>query len=112
MVELFIEPVKRSDLSHIFGCSDREARERISELQELYNIINLQDGKGYFLADDEQAIRYAQQEMHRALKIFNKARYILSRCNKTKVLKIPVKAHFRCLNKTKENESQLRMEGI
>lgn len=110
--EIFKNPVKRQDLGNIFDCSDREARERIAELQDRYNIINLQDGKGYFLADDELAIRYAEQEMRRAIKIFNKARNILKRCNKTKGIKIPVKAHFRRLNKVDEYESQLRMEGI
>lgn len=45
--EIFKEPVKREELSKIFGCSDREARRIVENLQKNYNIINLQDGKGY-----------------------------------------------------------------
>ena len=101
-INIFREPVKREELSAIFGCSDREARERISLLQENYNIVNLQNGKGYFLADDETAKRYAQQEIRRAIKIFNKARKILGRVEKGDDIVIPVKAHFRKLNKTEE----------
>ena len=79
-IEQFKNPVKRPDLPRVFGCSDRQARKEIKMLQEKYNIINLQDGRGYFLADDVTAIRYAKQEMRRAISTFRNARRILKRC--------------------------------
>jgi biotin operon repressor len=100
--EIFANPIPREDLPKVFGCSDREARQHISALQEHYNIINLQNGKGYFLADDATTIKYAEQEMRRAVKIFNKARKMLSRVNSPNGIKIPVKAHFRSLHKTED----------
>ena len=79
---IFKEPVKREELARVLGCSnDRQARERLAELQENYNIINLQDGRGYFLADDETAKKYAKQEMRRAISTFRKAQRIRKRCN-------------------------------
>ena len=93
---IFKEPVKRSDLAKVLGVeSDREARRILSELQQTYNIINLQDGRGYFLADDETAIKYAEQERKRALKSFNKANQMLMRCRNTNGIEVPVKAHMR-----------------
>ena len=79
-IEQFKNPVKREDLPRVFGCSDRKARKEIEMLQEKYNIINLQDGRGYFLADDVTARKYAKQEMRRAISTFQKARRILKRC--------------------------------
>lgn len=101
-INAFKKPVKREELSALFGCSDREARGKIAELQENYNIVNLQNGKGYFLADDNTAKRYALQEMGRAIKIFNKARKMLGRVTKGEDIKVPVKAHFRCINRTRQ----------
>jgi hypothetical protein len=93
---IFKEPVKRCDLARVLGVeSDREARRILSELQKTYNIINLQDGKGYFLADNKTAIRYAEQERKRALKSFNKANQMLMRCRGNDGIEIPVKAHMR-----------------
>ena len=61
--KVFASPVKREQLASVLGVeTDREARRIISELQKKYNIINLQDGRGYFLADNDTAIRYAEQE--------------------------------------------------
>lgn len=79
-IERFKNPVKRADLPRVFGCSDRQARKEIDTLQEKYNIINLQDGRGYFLADDMTTIRYAKQEMRRAISTFRKAKRMLRRC--------------------------------
>lgn len=96
VVEIFSSPVKRCDLARVLGVeSDREARRILSELQKTYNIINLQDGRGYFLADNKTAIRYAEQERKRALKSFNKANQMLMRCRGNDGIEIPVKAHMR-----------------
>lgn len=102
----------RSELPNIFKCTDREARRIISELQEKYNIVNLQDGKGYFLADDETALRYAKQERSRALKSYLKANRIVSRCTNQIGMKIPVRAHFRTVGGKANNivKNQIEME--
>lgn len=93
---IFSEPVKRCDLARVLGVeSDREARRILSQLQKTYNIINLQDGRGYFLADDETAVRYAEQERKRALKSFDKANQMLMRCKNASGIEVPVKAHMR-----------------
>lgn len=93
---IFKEPVKRCDLAKVLGVeSDREARRILSELQKTHNIINLQDGRGYFLADDATAIKYAEQERKRALKSFNKANQMIMRCTSSDGIEVPVKAHMR-----------------
>ena len=47
---IFSKPVKRAELASALGVgSDREARRVLSELQKQYNIINLQDGRGFSL---------------------------------------------------------------
>lgn len=100
VAEVFKTPVKRSELKNIFGCSDREARRRIALLMEDYNIVNLQDGQGYVLADDETAVRYAMQERHRGIMSLKKANMILARCQSREYDRvIPVKAHFRRIKK-------------
>lgn len=95
-VLVFKNPVKREDLTKVLGVrSDREARRILAELQKTYNIINLQDGRGYFLADDVTAMRYAEQERRRALKSFQKANEMIMRCKNTDGIEVPVKAHMR-----------------
>ena len=102
ITKIFKEPVKRSELKTVFDCSDREARLRIAKLMEHYNIVNLQDGRGYFLADDETAIKYAMQERHRGIMSLKKANMILSRCESGQFdMVVPVKAHYRRINKTR-----------
>lgn len=97
---IFKEPVKRCDLAKVLGVeSDREARRILSELQKTHNIINLQDGRGYFLADNETAMRYAQQERKRALKSFDKANQMIMRCTSSDGIEVPVKAHMRRLKR-------------
>lgn len=110
--EIFAVPVKRRDLERIFGCSDREARRIIAQLQEKYNIVNFQDGRGYFLADDETAIRYARQEQQRAKSALRKADGIIARCLGTGTGNvIPVRAHFRTIGRKNEaNINQIQME--
>ncbi len=90
-INIFKNPVKREELPRIFGCGDRKARKIIESLQENYNIINLQDGRGYFLADNETANRYARQEMRRGISLLRKAKKIMRRCS--------------------ENQNQIRIEG-
>ena len=95
-VLVFKNPVKREDLTKVLGArSDREARRILAELQKTYNIINLQDGRGYFLADDVTAMRYAEQERRRALKSFRKANEMIMRCKNIDGIEVPVKAHMR-----------------
>lgn len=93
---IFAQPVKRQDLALVLGCeSDREARRILSELQKSYNIINLQDGKGYYLADDETVMKYAMQERSRALKSLQKANNMIRRCQHGGGKTIAVRAHMR-----------------
>lgn len=109
VVEIFSSPVKRCDLAKALGVeSDREARRVLAELQKNHNIINLQDGRGYFLADNETALRYAEQERRRALKSFNKANLMLMRCKMASGIEIPVRAHVRHIGKS-NNENQISM---
>lgn len=111
--EVFKEPVKRAALPKALGCeNDREARRIIAELQKEYNIINLQDGKGYFLADDETALRYGMQERKRAASAFKKAYKIISRCSPPKTgIKVPVRAHFRTIGKKNDvNKNQMSLD--
>ncbi len=96
IIAMFSTPVKRKDLAVVLGCeSDREARRVLSELQKSYNIINLQGGRGYFIADDETVMRYAEQERKRALKSFAKANAMLRRCRGNEGCVVPVRAHMR-----------------
>lgn len=111
--DIFSKPVKRAELASALGVrSDREARRILSELQKQYNIINLQDGKGYFLADNETALRYAEQERRRALKSFNKANEMLRRCKNVDSFLVPVRAHMRRIGEkaSSVNESQVIFE--
>jgi hypothetical protein len=112
--EIFKEPVKRSELATVLNCkSDRQARKLLADLREDYNIINLQDGRGYVLADDETALRYAMQERKRAISAFKTANRIIMRCSKgTEGITVPVKSHFRTINKVYVNKNQLSFEEM
>ena len=109
---IFAQPVPRSELTGIFNCTDRRARRLISELQEKCNIVNLQDGKGYFLADDETALRYAKKECSRVLKSYIKANKIISRRTHQPGIKVPVRTHFRTIGGKANNiiKNQIEME--
>lgn len=113
--KLFAEPVKREDLASVLGVeSDRVARKIVSELQMKYNIINLQDGKGYFLADNDTALRYAEQERRRAIKSFVKANAMIKRCRSVSGIEVPVRAHMRRIGKIDarlEGQYEFDMEG-
>lgn len=107
---VFKNPVKRSELSVIFNCSDREARRIVSSLMQDYNIVNLQDGRGYVLADDETAVKYAMQERKRGIASLKKANLILSRCKPVFGMPervVPVKAHFRRIGKVYTDKNQI-----
>lgn len=109
---LFAKPVKRSELSVIFNCSDREARRIVSSLMQKYNIVNLQDGRGYVLADNEMAVKYAMQERKRGIASLKKANLILSRCKPVFGMPervVPVKAHFRRIGKVYTDRNQINL---
>jgi hypothetical protein len=111
IVGVFRNPVKRKDLACVLGCeSDREARRILAELQKRHNIINMQDGKGYFLADDEAAIRYALQERKRAIKSLNKANEMLRRCQGKGGRYVSVRAHLRRIAGSEIGENQIVWE--
>ena len=96
----------------MLGCPDRSAREVIASLQKEYNIINLQDGRGYVIGTDEQVRRYVLQEHARARKIFIKANAMLKRCTLTEGIRVPVRAHFRTIKARTEIDNQISMEDI
>ena len=97
IIEIFKTPVKRAELPRIFGKSERECRRIMSELVKEYNIVNLQDGKGYFLADDDTVLKYAMQERNRGISALSKANMIITRLYKEKDygIVVPVRAHTR-----------------
>ena len=108
---LFKYPVKRRDLPKALGCdSDREARRIVAELKKKYNIVNMQDGRGYFLADDKTAVKVALRERKRAISLMKKANEILSRCESVPVdIVVPVKAHFRRIKKSYADKNQIEL---
>lgn len=60
----------RNDLMREYGNCDRDNRAEIEDLKPEHAIINL--GKGYYIpsdADIQSALRYYNQELHRALTI-------------------------------------------
>ena len=79
--EFFQKKRSRAEVAEFFGVSDRDARRIIAALQENFPIINLQDGKGYFLAEGDELKRYALQEYKRAVKVMRKARRLLKWAN-------------------------------
>lgn len=63
--------ITREALRRAYGCSDREMREAIETARKHKVIVNLSDGKGYFIPDpnDKEDVRltvlYAAQEESR-----------------------------------------------
>lgn len=55
--------ITREELVKLTGLNDREIRENISQTRRNVPIINLQDGKGYFIPDlsKESEIAYLKQ---------------------------------------------------
>jgi len=109
--EVFKTPVKRSELPAIFGCSDRQARDMIRKLSEQYNIVNLQDGSGYVIADKATTKRYAQQEMKRGIAILKKASAMFKRCAEADddAVVVPVRAHLRTIRPGKKDTNQIEL---
>ena len=107
--EIFKEPKTKKELMSIFKCDEREIRRKIASLQKNYNIVNFQDGKGYFLANDKQVEKYAKQELKRAVNIFTKASQMLKRVSAPEGIKIPVKAHFRTVKAQPKDTNQISM---
>lgn len=74
-------PRSRKDLRQLWQCDNRAARENISTLQKDLNIVNLQDGKGWYIPETEKEVRaYCSQEISRGLKSVIKAYQMSKRC--------------------------------
>lgn len=61
MIEKYLKKGKhnaitRGRLCRLTGMSDRSIRREIAELRERIPIVNLQDGKGYFIATENELI--------------------------------------------------------
>lgn len=73
--------ITRKQLSKITGIDDRRLRDMISEAStDEHPIFNMQDGKGYFLADETESreIRICYLQEHaRAVKTMKRAQAIL-----------------------------------
>jgi biotin operon repressor len=113
VAEVFRNPVRRSELVDVLDCkSDREARKCIEQLREKgYNIVNGCDGRGYYLASDEETLKYAAMRRKRALAEFRAANLMMLRASKKEGIKIPVRAHFRTVGKRDdENTNQICLE--
>lgn len=56
------KPITRHELSDLTGLNDRQVREAIEQARSAGTvIINLQDGKGYFLSDDPAILKKQKQ---------------------------------------------------
>lgn len=78
---IFSFPRKRKELPVIFNTDDRGARIIITKLQEKYILINLQDGRGYFIGDSKDGIKYSFQELSRGKSSIEKVCNILAQCD-------------------------------
>lgn len=61
-------PVTRQELVNRTGLGDREVRRAISEARIMFPIINLSNGRGYYIATDNndiEAKRFYRQELSR-----------------------------------------------
>ena len=70
--------VTREQLAATLGISDRRVRRLIADARHKgVPIINMQDGKGYYISEDPKELRrqYAANQ-HRALAILRQQRYI------------------------------------
>ena len=68
----------RKELANALGVADRTMRRLIEDARcEGYAILNDQDGTGYYLETDRQALlRYYRQEWARAMSILVRLKYI------------------------------------
>ena len=63
--------IPRKKLAYITGLTDTKMRELIRQARHEKPILNLQDGKGYYIPDNKEEVRrYIKQEEHRAKSIF------------------------------------------
>ena len=77
----FKKPRQREELRDLWKCDNRIARDNISKLQKDLNIINLQDGKCWYIPETEKEVRaYCSQEISRGLKSVIKAYQMSKRC--------------------------------
>ena len=70
--------IRRKDLKRMLGIPDRSMRDLITYLRLCgWPVLNHQDGRGYYLADNEVDVeRFRRQELARARKIEDAARSI------------------------------------
>lgn len=78
--QLFSTPKTRAELRKEWNTSDRELRIIVGRLQEYYPIVNLQDGRGYFLGNEEECFQYLLQELSRGISSAEKIQNIASFC--------------------------------
>ena len=77
----FKTPRTREELRKFWKCDNRTVRDNISKLQKDLNIVNLQDGKGWYIPETEKEVRaYCSQELSRGLKSVIKAYQMSKRC--------------------------------
>lgn len=77
----FKTPRQREDLRQLWQCDNRTVRDNISKLQKDLNIVNMQDGKGWYIPETEKEVRaYCSQEISRGLKSVIKAYQMSKRC--------------------------------
>ena len=71
-------PIRRKDLKRMLGIPDRSMRDMITTLRtQGWPILNHQDGRGYYLAENEAEIeRFRRQELARGWQIIKVARSI------------------------------------
>ena len=80
--DLFRIPRTKEDLQIIWDCDERTVRRNVAELQKNLNIVNLQDGRGWFIPDKtEEILAFAKQEYSRGIKNIAKAYKMFKRCN-------------------------------
>ena len=79
--EYFKTPRQREELRSLWQCDNRTVRDNISKLQKDLNIVNLQDGKGWYIPEKVAEITaYAKQEYSRGVKSIAKAYKMFKRC--------------------------------
>lgn len=80
--KLFKIPQNAKNLEKLWKCDNRAMRKRIENLQLIgYDIINLQDGKGYFIGNADNVRHYVRQEIKRLSSVANKVNVMAKRNN-------------------------------
>ena len=88
--KFFAVPRTRSEMRNLWGIKDSVLRDHIRKLQKAgLNIINLQDGKGYYIPEEiEKVARYAEQEIERGISCIAKGYMMIKRCGQENQIKI------------------------